>query len=122
MKEKEYKEFIKEWEKDNEELIKSGKCKKVFIECLPKKGYRIDWEKSIGYILYFIDFDKRGHIEIVDNIDVNKVAIKYDNNIINMKKYSIIHCKLNSITNRRNGKYFKYNINDIINDNNKNTI
>ena len=34
-----YLDYIKQWKLDNKELIKSGKCKKLFYENLPRKIY-----------------------------------------------------------------------------------
>ena len=79
MENTEYLELIKQWKEENKELISSGKCKKVFLECLPKRGKLISWSKSCGYKLYFIYIDIDGFIEIVKlNEDNISVTIKYN--------------------------------------------
>ena len=51
MNTEEYKEIINKYKKENKELIESGKCKKMFIECLPYKiiknnKHLIKWDES----------------------------------------------------------------------------
>lgn len=88
----EYERYIREWKEENKELIESGKCRKVFIENLPRyesgtyKG-RINWQESSSSksVVYFI-FDKcEGNIAIIDYITKTHQIIIDCNTIKNYK-------------------------------------
>ncbi|OSA92819.1 UNVERIFIED_ORG: hypothetical protein B2H93_13410 [Clostridium botulinum] len=129
MNEKEYLDYIEEWKKQNKELIDSGKCRKVFLECLPKGGKSkmgvgksdINWEESIGYNIYFIYNDVEDSMQILDYRKNNQeLIIKYrkEHDI----KTSVI--KKNGIG-RIVGEItsdFRYEIGQILKDENKDII
>ena len=81
-----YLDYIKQWKLDNKELIKSGKCKKLFYENLPRKIYRgkecFEWNKTIGLKCYFIFKEFEGYIDIIDLFHKNssyKLLVTYNN-------------------------------------------
>jgi hypothetical protein len=90
--------------------------RKVFLDDLPRKGTRIDWQNSIGYHISFIYDATKGDIEIV-NYDKNKfkIDVKYNNEIYNIDAKSLRLCKLGLIT-KKYTKNFKVNINENIKD------
>ena len=74
----EYLKFIEDWKENNKELIKSGKCKKVFLECLNKKDKRIDWKNTIGINIYFIHGNIKGKLKII-GYNASIIFIEYNN-------------------------------------------
>ena len=79
MNKEEYQEIINKYKEENKELIESGKCKKMFTECLPTKKhgekYIIDWNNSIGYNVYLIYNKYECFVNIVD-VKNKKITIK----------------------------------------------
>ena len=115
MKEKEYLEIIKCWKEEHKDLILSGKCKKMFIECLPTKNKSIDWENSSGIQVYFIYNDIEGFINIISS-KCNSVLIQYnDGEIFNITSTNFKYCKIGNILNV-NTSNFKLKIGDTIKD------
>lgn len=88
MNEKEYLDYIEEWKKQNKDLIDSGKCRKVFLECLPNKIWHnknkekilvISWKESIGHKIHFIYNNIEDDLEIINyNSKTTKLKVKYN--------------------------------------------
>lgn len=106
MNEKEYKDFIKQWKKENKDLIENNEGKKVFIECLPTTyGFganinklNIDWKKSIGYKVHFLYHNIEDDLKIVDYITKKQtLIIKYKNKKNSIKTNSIVRGQLSVI-------------------------
>ena len=95
--------------------------KKVYLDNLPRyewgpnKG-RINWMKSIGISLNFINEDIIGSITILEYDKCSqKVKIKYKDKILWFYTASLINSKISRLTKRSKlRKDFKYSIGDIV--------
>ena len=123
LNEQEYLEFIEQWKKDNKELIDSGKCRHIFLECLPKKGKYIDWMNTLYMKVYYIYENIKDWIEIIEIIKSNKtkLKIKYKNKECIISTDNFQRCKLGKILNKIT-KEFKVEIGQIFKDNKRNLI
>lgn len=84
LNEKEYLEYIEQWKLENKELIKSGKCKKCFIECLPRyengnNKDQINWYECTNYTIHFIYNNIEDDLVIINRLDTKylKIKVKY---------------------------------------------
>ena len=124
----EYLNYIKQWKEEHKEEIDSCKCKKVFLECLPRKNtININWMNSVGYKVFFIYGDIEGFVEII-NVFSKKyedtkrtrtrifIDILYNNKIYNIMTDSLKKCKLGNILKKRTSD-FKVEIGQIFKDN-----
>lgn len=101
--------------------------RKVFLEGLPRlnggNGDRIDWEKSVGYVVKFRHDDLEGFLEIVgyDVLKNKKLLIKYKNktSYINAPDFKL--CKISSVIGKIT-KDFRYSIGQELIDNKRNLI
>jgi hypothetical protein len=125
MNEKEYLEFIKQWKEENKELIKSGKCRKTFLECLPRKygvgGNKnklvIDWINSIGYNVYFIYENIIGWIEIISyKKDKRILKVKYNKFESEINTNQMSNCNIGRIIGKITSE-FKIEIGQTFKDN-----
>ena len=95
---KEYEKYIEQWKDEHKEEVDSCKCKKVFLECLPRKNtINIDWMNSVGYKVFFIYGDVEGIVEIINVF--SKKYVKGDfrtfiNILYNNKTYEIMTNKI----------------------------
>lgn len=96
--------------------------RKVFLDDLPRHitgtySGKIDWEKSIGSTINFVNEDISGKIKILDYNKTNqKVKINYEDEIIWFSTSSLLGSKITRLTKRaKQRKDFKYEIGDIIN-------
>ena len=123
LNEQEYLEFIEQWKRDNKELIDSGKCRHIFLECLPKKGKYIDWMNTLYMKVYYIYENIKDWIEIIEIIKSNKtkLKIKYKNKECIISTDNFHRCKLGKILNKIT-KEFKVEIGQIFKDNKRNLI
>ena len=103
-----YLDYIEQWKLDNKELIKSGKCKKLFYENLPKKkfgdGYSIVWKNSIGYKMFFIYNDIEDWLEIIEHDSTyirNIITISYKNKLYKIKAQNLKQCSLGVVLEKR---------------------
>lgn len=81
MNEKEYKDFIEKWKEDNKGLIDSGKCRKTFIECLPRNRNKgVSWSDSVGYKIHFMYNSIEGDIIILNYVKENQYKLKVSYN------------------------------------------
>lgn len=96
MNEKEYLDFIEQWKEDNKELIDSGKCKHIFLECLPKPKKNIAWKLCKNYKVYFIYECLKGWVEIIDYTagKLPKIEIEYNGKRFNIFIGHFTSCKL----------------------------
>jgi len=81
MSNEEYHRIIEKFKDENKELIESGKYKKMFTENLPKWNNgcyigKINWEKSIGYKVFFIYDNLIGWINIIKYIKGKQPKVK----------------------------------------------
>lgn len=123
MNEQEYEEFIKIWKEENKELINSGKCKKMFVEGLPKKGKLINWKNSIGYKIHFIYCDIEDDLEILEHIS-NKhpiLKIKYKDDNLNIPTGDIKDCAIGRLLNKRTIN-FKVKIGETLKDDKRDLV
>ena len=117
MNKREYLDFIRQWKKENKELIENGKCKKVFIEILPKRGKKcISWINSVGYKVHFIYNDIEDDLEIIDYCNKEIIKIKYQNNCTKIGSNKLKCCHLGDITGKVT-KNFKVKIGQTFKDN-----
>lgn len=122
MNEIEYKEFIENWKKENKELIESGKCKKVFTECLPREyrfgantnKLKINWGKIDNNTIHFICEDIEDDLIIVKHFKDKKVLLLYKGNSKIINRYSLCSCDILRFIGKEKIN-FKFNINDIVN-------
>lgn len=130
MNEKEYLDYIEEWKKQNKDLIDSGKCRKVFLECLPRGGKgktgvgksNINWEESIGYNIYFIYNDVEDFIQIVAyNKNNQELKVKNNKKEYNIKTSVVKQNSIGRIVEKITSN-FKYEIGQILKDENKDII
>ncbi|WP_252251180.1 hypothetical protein [Clostridium sp. VAP52] len=120
MNEKEYLDYIEEWKKQNKDLIDSGTCRKVFLECLPRKkadkrskGMAIDWHQSENKKVQFIFNHIEGVLTIIKFEAHPKLIIKYKEELIDVSTRTLIESRLSYVLKVKN-KCFMYNINDVI--------
>jgi hypothetical protein len=76
--------------------------KKIFLDELPKEKYgdyfRIDWNSSIGYKVYFIYDNIDNYFEIINYIPKGqKVTIKYNNNEYIIQTPNLLQCRIGKI-------------------------
>lgn len=127
MNEKEYLDYIEEWKKQNKDLIESEKCRKVFLECLPRGGVSlrkeaINWSKTINSQIYFIYKHIKGFIIILDYDKQScKLKIKYNEDIMDILNSSFAKCSLANILKLRTPD-FKINIGTILQDTKRNIL
>lgn len=108
------------------EYIESEKCRKVFLECLPKWSYgknkeEIDWEKSINHKVHFIYKDIEGDLDILAyDKNTKLLLIKYNNKELNIIYGNFMECKIGNLIGTKTldfkieiGKRFKDDKRDI---------
>ena len=121
MNEKEYNEIIEKWKEGHKEEVENGKCKHIFLECLPSSNVNkeiIKWEDSIGYKVHFIYKDIEDDIEIINSLRKNnrtKIKIKYKNICIEISSGNLKECRLGKILGKVT-KEFKIEIGQIFKD------
>ena len=124
MNKEEYQEIINTYKKENKELIESGKCKHVFLECLPTKKhgkkYIIYWNNSIGYNVYLIYNKYECFVNIVD-VKNRKITIKYNNKEYVFLKSCFGECKIGRMFNIKTSN-FRLNVGETIVDEKRNLI
>lgn len=116
------------------ELLKAGEnMRQIFLDNLPKKNglgrnkekQVIDWEKSVGFKVYFIYDDITGYIDIMSYDRVNKkIVIKYRGVTYEQKPISTTHllkCSLGYYIGKKTNT-FKYKIGTNIIDNRRDMI
>lgn len=113
MEEKDYEQIIKEWKENNKELIEIGKCKKIFLDNLPRweNGTnigKINWKASIGFKIHCIYNNIEDNIEII-NYDKYMLIIIYKHEIFKLSTTQFSDCKLGRIFKTRT-KEFKVKI------------
>jgi hypothetical protein len=89
------------------------KVRKVFLENLPKWGKenssnkgRINWNKSIGFLVHFIYDDIEGDIEILNYVSKGqKLTIRYNKNIIEILTEILKDCQLGKLLNKVTGEF-----------------
>ncbi|WP_252251327.1 hypothetical protein [Clostridium sp. VAP52] len=127
MNEKEYLDYIEEWKKQNKDLIDSGKCRKVFLECLPRGGKgknngnislkNINWFMSIGKSVYFLYEDIENRFEIIGyNESKQELKIKQDDTEYYIKTSVVKKNHLGKIIKKITSE-FKVEIGQIFKDN-----
>lgn len=101
--------------------------RKVFLDNLPRCNSRIDWKSSIGYTVNFIYDNIEGTLEIINYYKSNSgkqyyITIKYENITYNIGTQLFKRGKLHALLAYKTYKIitFKYQINQIINDNHRN--
>lgn len=129
LNEQEYFDFIERWKIENKELVKSGKAKKCFIECLPRKyGFGanakkllIDWNNTINSKVYFIYEDICGFIIIKRymNSKHSKLEIIYNNSKYKIETQTLMTSQIGRMLEKITIK-FKYKIGQIIKDEKRN--
>ena len=98
------------------------KIRKVFLDDLPKRGNRIDWENSIQYRVRFLYDDIQGFIKILNYDKENeKLFIEYDNKNYNINTTIFKNCCLGRILNKKT-KDFKIEIGQIFKDDKRDLI
>lgn len=111
MEEMEYQQIIEQWKEENKELIKSGKCKKVFLDNLPiwedteNKG-SIKWDKTLGYLVYFLYGNIEGYIKIIDYIMLGqKITIEYNEESILIATGNFHYCKIGKLLKKKTSEF-----------------
>lgn len=102
LNQKEYERYIQEWKEENKELIESGKCRKVFIENLPKfkdgtYKDKINWQESMDYDIHFIYNDYEDNIKLINvNRENNRtyLTIKHKDKKCDILTGSLRACQL----------------------------
>jgi len=100
LNQEEYLKIIEEWKIKNKEEVKSGKCKKIFLDVLPKwktkRNYgSVKYKECKNFKLYFIYNNLDGWIEIVDYIvEKRHFKIKYNNIYKYIKSEQLILCNI----------------------------
>jgi hypothetical protein len=90
LNQEEYEEYIQQWKEENKELIQSGKCKKIFLECLARwengknKG-NIKWNVNINKFVYFLYDNIEGKIQIINyKSNGQLLLVKYNDKTFNI--------------------------------------
>jgi hypothetical protein len=118
----EYQQIIQRFKEENKELIESGKCKKIFLENLPKRGKLISWKNSIGYKIYFIYENIEGFIEIIElNKDAINVIVEYKGTQYKISTPSLSDCRIGVILGKIT-KDFKIEIGTKFKDNRRDIV
>lgn len=124
LNQEEYIEYIKQWKINNRDLIDSGKCKKVFMENLPKKKKLnelcIKWDLSVNYNVYFIYNNLKGNIKIL-NEKGKKIIIQYKHREYIIGKYQFKRCGIGRILNEKTSE-FKVDVGNDFKDDNRDLI
>lgn len=82
---------------------------------LPKRKSKINWEKSVGYNVYFEYDDISGYIEILNvNIKTRKIKLQYANNIDEITIPNFHSYKIGKLLKRKT-KEFKFELGFTIN-------
>lgn len=100
MEQKEYLKLIENWKLEHKVEIESGKCKKVFIECLPKlKNNNISWSLCENKKVYFIYNNEEGFIVIYKYLKGKKptLNVKYKDKELNIFTSHFTKCKLGNL-------------------------
>lgn len=110
LNQEEYLKYIEKWKLENKDLIDSGKCKKVFLENLPKGNNQgkisIDWKNCNNYYVCFIYEDIEGYIEIINyDKDKHQLCIMYNNNKYTILTNDLRKCALGNILNKITNKF-----------------
>jgi hypothetical protein len=104
LNQEEYLEHIEKWKLENKELINNDKCRKAFLENLPKTWKGVDWDNSIKYDIYFIYDNIQGYFKIIDSRFSNKnkreIIINYNGHELCILADSIVICRLGRILNK----------------------
>lgn len=99
--------------------------KLIELENLPKhkdaKCRGIDWEKSIGSMIYFEYDDIKGYLKIVDFKRPNKLKVQYVDKIYDITCDTLHYVKLGRILGKRTKK-FKMNIDEPLKDDKRDMI
>lgn len=110
----EYQKIINDWKLEHKEEIESGKCKHVFLECLPRVGKFINWKNSIGYKIHFIFNYTYGDLYILNyNSKNQKITTKYKDIIYDIDSFNFTNGKIMFCIGIKY-KTYRYKVNDII--------
>jgi len=106
LNEKEYLEYIEKWKLEHENKIKSGKCRHIFLECLPKlknnNSKIINWQKSPKYVIFFIYDNIEGNIEIIEyNKNTRNLLLQYNSKKNKLYTHDLLNCYIEGIIGRR---------------------
>lgn len=111
MEEMEYQQIIEQWKLEHKELIKGGKCKKVFLDNLPiwedteNKG-SIKWEQTLGYFVYFIYGNIDGYIKITDYTMLGqKIMIEYNKESMLIATGNFHYCKIGKLLKKKTSDF-----------------
>jgi len=124
LNQEEYMEIIEKFKENNREDYESGKCKKIFLECLPRWGKggkakegSINWIESVNknYYIFFIYGVHEDYIRLIDySYDKQlKITIEYYGENLSLNAGSINNCQIGKLFNIRNKEYL-YNRGDIV--------
>jgi hypothetical protein len=120
LNEQEYLAYIEQWKTEHKELIKGYKYRKVFLECLPRKGKLINWKNSINYKVYFIYENVEDWIKIKD-YDNKRIEIHYYDNKISISTGDFSNCQLGRILGKVTSE-FKVKIKETFKDDKRDLI
>ena len=117
MNKEEYQEIINTYKKENKELIESGKCKKMFTECLPYKiiknnKHLIKWDEATNYKIHFIYYDKEDDLTII-KYNKGKLIVMYNNKEYAFDRGHFNECKIGKIFNIKTSN-FRLNVGETI--------
>lgn len=126
MSNEEYLKVIEDWKLENENLIKSGKCKKIFLECLPRlkknKGKRINWIESKNYKIKGIYNSLEFEFKIKSyNLESNMLTVIYNSNEFQILSGNFYKCKVGKILGEIS-KDFKIKVGQTFKDENRDII
>ena len=125
MNQEEYKEIINKYKEENKELIESGKCKKMFTECLPYKIIKnnkhiIKWDEATNYKIHFIYYDKEDDLTIIKH-NKGKLIVMYNNKEYTFNRGDFKDCKIGRIFGVKTSN-FRLNIGETIVDEKRDLI
>lgn len=87
----------------------NNKIRKVFLDELPRtKSGKINWKKSIGYIVHFIYDNIEGNLEIINlkRIDNNSyLTVRYNNYDYNIRTGTFKECELKCLLKIKTEEY-----------------
>jgi rubrerythrin len=112
LNQEEYLEYIEQWKLENKEEIELGKCKKVFLECLPRVKNRgdINWSNINEIDVYYIYEQLEGYFKILNyNKEKRKINILYNNKNVTLSTNNLSDNNIGFVVNKRT-KEFKIEI------------
>lgn len=109
MNKEEYQEIINKYKEENKELIESGKCKKMFTECLPYKiiknnKHLIKWDEATNYRIHFIYYDKEDDLMVIE-YNKGKLIVMYNNKEYTFDRGHFNECKIGKIFGVKSGEW-----------------